>query len=148
MNIQLLPIAEYIQNCGIEIKTTSIAAALAVSRHLSLPSAEVESINMHFVSNVEATMNKYLSAINEDVVLDFDVATRVARSAYMHRYCVAYPSADGSAILPTCGTFFERVYSVGSYFDETTCAYAQIHADKIIALTNRFLTVLPSLVKE
>ncbi len=147
MNTLLLPISEYVQKCAVDIRTTSIAVGLAVSRHLTLPSSEVESINMHFVSQVEATMNQYLSIINEDMVLDFDLATKTARNAYIIRYMAAYPKADGSAILPSCGTFFERAFNVGTYFDDTTRAHCESNADAIISLTNRILAILPALIK-
>lgn len=147
MNTNLLPISQYVQQCGVDIKITSMAAGLAVSRHLDIPTSEVESINMHFVSQVEDTMNQFLSTINEDVILDFEVAVKTARAAYMLRYWAAHPKSEGSVIMPGCGGFFDRMFGVSAYFDDSTCCYCQDNADAIIALTNRFLAVLPSLVK-
>lgn len=146
MNTLLLPVSQYVQQNAIDICAVSMAAGLAVSRFVNLPSSEVESINMHYVSQVEVLVNQYLSQINECAVLDLDKATRTARSAYMLRYCAAYPKTDGAVILPSEGNFFEKYMSVGVYFDKQTKEYADSKAELIVNLINRFLVVLPSLV--
>lgn len=148
MKVNLLPISQYIQSACIDLKAASIAVGIAVSRHMDMPSASVDSINLHYVTNVEATANKIISDINEDIILDMNVCFSTTRAAYMQRYGAAYPNADGSAILPTSGSFFERLYGVGSYFDESTRAYMESNSDKIITLANRILVVLPVLMKD
>ena len=67
----------------------------------------------------------------------------------MLRYSVAYPKADGSVILPCdCNTFFDRIFSVGVYFDKPTQDKMNASSNDIITLTNRFLAVLPTLIKD
>lgn len=147
MNTLLLPVSQYVQQNAIDICAVSCAAGMAVSRFVVLPSSEVESINMHYVSQVEVLINQYLSDINETVPLDLDRATKAARNAFMLRYCAAYPKSDGAVILPSEGSFFEKYLSVGIYFDKQTKDYADCNSELMINLINRFLVVLPGLVK-
>lgn len=147
MNTNLLPIAQYVQQCGVDVCAVSIAAGMAVARFVNLPGGEVESINMHYVSQTEVLVNQFLSQINESMPLDLDKAAKAARSAYMLRYCAAYPKADGSVIMPSEGNYFEKYLSVNIYFDKQTKAYADCNAELLISITNRFLVVLPGLVK-
>lgn len=147
MNTNLLPIAQYVQQCAVDINAVSIAAGMAVARFVNLPGGEVESINMHYVSQAETLVNQYLSEINENMPLDLTKAGKVARDAYLLRYCAAYPKTDGSVVLPSEGNFFEKYLSVNIYFDKETKEYTDCNADLLINVVNRFLVVLPSLVK-
>lgn len=148
MNTLLLPVSQHVQQTRMDINLVSIAAGLAVSRHCNLPTTEVESINMHYVGQVQQSVSTYLSIINESVVINMECALKVARSAYMLRYNAAYPKADGSVILPTAGSFFERYFGVGTYFDEVTLGKCESQANDVMSLVNRLLTVIPSLVQE
>jgi hypothetical protein len=121
---------------------------MAVSRFVNLPGGEVESINMHYVANTEALINKYLSEINENMPLDLDKATKVARNAYLLRYATAYPKTDGSVILPSEGNYFEKYMCVNIYFDKKTKEYADCNAELLIGLVNRFLVALATLPTE
>lgn len=147
MNTLLLPVSQYVQQNAIDNCAVSCAAGMAVSRFVNLPSSEVESINMHYVSQVEVLINQFLSDINESVPLDLDKAVKTARSAYMLRYCAAYPKSDGSVILPSEGSYFEKYLSVGVYFDQQTKEYLDKNPELMVNLVNRFLVVLPGLVK-
>lgn len=147
MNTLLLPVSQYVQQNSIDICAVSCAAGLAVSRFVNLPSGEVESISMHYVSQVEVLISQFLSDLNESVPLDLDRAAKSARNAYMLRYCAAYPKSDGAVILPSEGSFFEKYLSVGIYFDKQSKDYMDCNSDLMISLVNRFLVVLPGLVK-
>ena len=148
MNVNLLPISQYVQQTHMDTILVSIAAGLAVSRHLNLPTTEVDSINMHYVGQVQQSVSMYLSTINESVVINMECALKTARSAYMLRYNAAYPKADGSVILPSSGSFFERYFGVNTYFDESMQGKCGCKPDELISLVNRFLTVMPNLIKE
>lgn len=147
MNTNLLPIAQYTQQCAVGIDAVSIAAGMAVSRFVNLPSSEVESVNVHYVEQAQAIINQYLSAINEDIPLDIDKATKIARGSYLLRYFSAFPKSDGSVVLPSEGNFFEKYLSINIYFDTPTKEYVDGNAELLINLINRFLVVLPCLVK-
>lgn len=147
MNTLLLPISQYVQQSAIDNCAVSIAAGMAAARFVNLPSSEVESISMHYVTNVEVLVNQLLSDINESVALDLECATQTARSAYLLRYSVAFPKTDGSVVLPSEGSYFEKYFSVGTYFDATTKCYLDKNPDTMINMINRFLVVMPSLVK-
>jgi hypothetical protein len=147
MNTNLLPIAQYVQQCAVDICAVSIAAGMAVARFANLPGGEVESINMHYVSQAEELVNQLLSEINENMPLNLDKATKVARSAYLVRYCAAYPKTDGSVVLPSEGNFFEKYLSINIYFDKEIKCYTDNNAEMLVNLVNRFLVALPSLVK-
>lgn len=147
MNTLLLPISQYTQQNSMDIRTVSIAAGMAVSRFVNLPSSEVESINMHYVSQTQALVDQLLSTINESVLLDMDMSAKVARNAYFLRYSAAYPKADGSVVLPSEGSYFEKYFAVGAYFDEQTKEYLDKNSSAVINVLNRFLVVLPELVK-
>lgn len=147
MNTLLLPISQYTQQNSMDIRTVSIAAGMAVSRFVNLPSGEVESINMHYVSQTQVLVDQLLSTINESVLLDMDMSAKVARNAYFLRYSAAYPKADGSVVLPSEGSYFEKYFTVGAYFDEKTKEYLDKNSSAVINVLNRFLVVLPELVK-
>lgn len=148
MNTTLLPVVTYVQqNCS-DICAVSIAAGMSIARSVNLPSSEVESISMHYAEFVLPTVSMHLSQINECTPLDLDKAASVARSAYMLRYSAAYPKADGSVILPSQGSFFERYLGVGIYLDTQTKEYVDTHADQVISIVNRFLVALPSMLEE
>lgn len=147
MNTLLLPISQYTQQNSMDIRTVSIAAGMAVSRFVNLPSGEVESINMHYVSQTQVLVDQLLSTINESVLLDMDMSAKVARNAYFLRYSAAYPKADGSVVLPSEGSYFEKYFAVGAYFDEQTKEYLDKNSSAVINVLNRFLVVLPELVK-
>jgi hypothetical protein len=148
MNTLLLPVSQHVQQTQVDIRLVSIAAGLAVSRHVNLPTTEVDSINMHYVGQVQQSVSTYLSIINESVVIQMDRALKVARSAYMLRYNAAYPKADGCVILPSSGSFFERYFGVSTFFDEVTLCKCAEKPDEVMALVNRLLSVMPSLIKE
>ena len=149
MNTVLLPISQFVQHSAVSIDTVSMAAGLAVSRHLDLPTSPVDSVNIQYVSFVEPTAEIVLSKINESVIINLELALKTARSAWMLRYNAAYPKVDGSVILPCdCTGFFDRLFTVGMYFDKATQDKLNDNPSETITLTNRFLAVLPSLIKE
>lgn len=147
MNTLLLPISQYTQQNAMDIRAVSNAAGMAVSRFVNLPSGEVESINMHYVSQTQELVDKLLSAINESVLLDMEMAAKAARGAYFLRYSAAYPKADGSVVLPSEGSYFEKYFTVGAYFDEKTKEYLDKNSSLVVGILNRFLVVLPELIK-
>lgn len=149
MNTVLLPISQFVQHSAMPIDIVSMAAGLAVSRHLDLPTSPVDSVNIQYVSFVEPTAGIALSKINESVIINLELALKTARSAWMLRYNAAYPKADGSVILPCdCSGFFDRVFTVGMYFDKATQDKLNCNSNEVITLTNRFLAVLPALISD
>lgn len=148
MNTLLIPFSQYVQQNRVDVDLISIAAGLAVSRHLNIPTTEVESINMHYAGQAQTTINLYLSTINETVVINMDRALETARSAYMLRYHAAYPKTDGSVILPSEGSFFSRYFGIHNFFGEITLSKLDKDPTLVTNLVNRLLTVLPELIKE
>lgn len=143
MNLVFLPLSEYINLNGVKLDIVSIAAGIALSRHVQVPATPVSSLNMHYVTMVSPTVDAYAAAINESVPINIALTQDTARAFYFVRYSAIHPADDGTVILPGEGGFFERLFNVRNYIDKSLLSDIQNNEAVIIATTNRILSLIP-----
>ena len=103
MNLVFLPLSEYINLNGVKLDIVSIAAGIALSRHVQVPAIPVSSLNMHYVTMVSPTVDAYVAAINESIPINIGLTQDAARAFYCVRYNAIHPADDGTVILPGLG---------------------------------------------
>lgn len=76
-----------------------LAIAQAIALALPLPSSPVTSLTSYFSVNHMATVNKYLSEINEIRVIDIPVTATMVGKFYRHRYNMVFEPLDTVSLL-------------------------------------------------
>lgn len=113
-------------------RVVAAAVAAAISRVLPIPSFEAEDPAGHYRLNVSSTANQLLSCINEQVVFDIQFAEPFLRQLWIMRHSAAYPSTK--VLDARQFGFFDTIFGVGIYVDDTTHAFLNEHKDSILNL--------------
>lgn len=123
-------------------RVIAAAVSTAISRVLPMPSFEVEDVVGHYRISVSSAANALLSSINEAVVFDILAAEPFVRQLWIMRYSAAYPSSK--TLIARQYGFFDTIFGVGLYVDETNHAFLNEHKDAILNLA----IVAETMVKE
>lgn len=135
-------IKEKAPDIAVAKKATSIALGVAVSRLVPMPTAAVESAEEHFSTNVRAAVSAMVSAFNEEIVVDVDLAIETARGFWLIRYFNAYPqdnllvgaNGEGCFLLKLSGGLRFLNADVGTFCDANT--------EMMITLMNRITSAI------
>lgn len=72
-------------------KVISTCLGIAVSRILPIPTAEIDNPEMHWASDMRYMSDRLIGMFNEQLIVDFDLASSTARSWWMIRHRAAHP---------------------------------------------------------
>jgi hypothetical protein len=75
-------------------RVIAVIIGRALSVQLQLPSSAVVSVDAHYCSNHELTVNDVLSAINESVIIDTRLIAETTFRFYKFRYDLCYGSPE------------------------------------------------------
>lgn len=91
-----------------QVSVFSVAVGVYIANHvLELPTTKIENEDVFFDTQNRVNVNRYLSLMNESILLNFDLGVEVARAFWKVRFNAAFPcGCTGSE-----GSFFDRLYN-------------------------------------
>ena len=142
--LDLLAIQNSIHLQGVDLtdKSKVLAAALAtaLSRHIALPSGDVEFPDTYYTQNLAINVIGQIGDINEKVLLDVHFAKDLTKNLYMVRLAAAYPKAQIAPVSPF--DFFCTYSNVHMRVDQTTYEFLAKYKTQILNLSNQFCEVI------
>lgn len=130
-----------------QIKTVlSIAAAVALSRSVPLPSSAVEDAYAYWASSACFQLMNGAAAINEQLILNVDLVGEVGRSMWLMRYFNAYPMSVIPLYSEDENHFFSRLAGIGHLMSPELHALCHQNSSTIITLVNKLRECEPGAV--
>lgn len=111
LNLNTLQLKQLLDDAGIDSESTkkriiSIAVGLSVARLVEIPSTPVEGYVDHYDNNVKRQADTYIYDTNEQILVDIDLASSIARNYWFVRYKTIYPIMDnGLTVTPEYDLF-------------------------------------------
>lgn len=137
----------YVNSSGLNRKESfNIALAYALTRELSLPSAEVTDIEQYFRIHHESTVFNRLGVVNEVLSLKDEIIRSHCRAFYSFRYNACYPAAIPLAMRDTRGV--ADFFGASKFFSENTLDVIDKEGPEITRLVNGFTEMLIDAIKE
>lgn len=111
LNLNTLQIKQTLDNAGINSESTkkriiSIAVGLSVARLVTIPTTPVEGYSDYYNINVKREIDTSIYDVNEQILIDIDLASSIARNYWFIRYKTIYPIMDnGLTVTPEYDLF-------------------------------------------
>jgi len=115
----------------------SLAAAIAVSDTLSLPQGKLLELEAYYSNNLIYRVETYFDALNEELIIDLDVARKVARSFWMIRAYAQQGYADKVILAKGTNTFIEKFLNVQMYLSEDIVTFLNTNSEVMAVVVNR-----------
>jgi hypothetical protein len=96
-------------------KLFAVALARAIAMRLPLPTAPVNSVNVHYTQNFDQEVIKLIAGFNEHLVLDVKMVMEQTFNFYRLRYDMVHDASRFSPLLPVIAA------ALPEYFPERIC---------------------------
>lgn len=123
-------------------KTASIALGFALARKIPLPTSAVDYAEDHYTHNVSSLVAQQAAVFNEQIVVDIDLVTQVARSSWMVRYANAYPSELIPLFSGDCSHFFTKLAGAGQLINPEIHEFCEKAPELMLVLINRITVTM------
>lgn len=98
-------------------KVLATAAGLRAAINAQIPSGPVDDKGKHFDTIISGSVKEFIFGLNEQIVIDVDLAYSVAKKYWSVRYNTIYPN-DNLIVLGTTSDIFDRLSGVTFLFSE------------------------------
>lgn len=124
-------------------KVASIAAGVAASRMLPIPSSPVDHAESYYSTKVAMSAQELIGHFHEhNLLLDLDLAFEVCRSYWLVRYGCAHPNVDLPMIASGNHCFIAKVTNTARYLNPEVHDFCEQWSDLMITVINRVTMAL------
>lgn len=120
-------------------RVLAIAAGMAASRSLSIPSAPVENVQQYYNLQILPAAQSLVEETNENLVMEYEEAMDYTLTFWRLRYIAAHPNVRLD--MPSAYGFFDTVLGVNLYVDQDTHQFVNTYKKEIFQLRDALVEV-------
>lgn len=130
-----------------KVSVTSVAIGRAIANRLSMPSGEVENIDIYFRSFLEIDVLRQVSHLNELFLIEVPEVLEFVSKFYKLRYSVLFPRKN--VYCTNSVTALQDFIGVSQHLDQSTVELIQKNPTELMRVNNALQAIMndPAFVK-